>query len=68
MGRILVEVDGKEKEVEIKGKSIRVDKLLESLGIYPETAVVVKSGKLLCDDERLQSGDRIKIVVAMSKG
>jgi len=47
LGRILVEMDGKEREVEIKGNSIRVDRLLELLNIYPETAVVVKDGKLL---------------------
>ncbi|TCK03861.1 thiamine biosynthesis protein ThiS [Phorcysia thermohydrogeniphila] len=68
MGRILVEMDGKEREVEIKGRSIRVDRLLELLDIYPETAVVVKDGKLLCDDERLSDGDRVKVVVATSKG
>lgn len=68
MGRILVEMDGKEREVEIKGRSIRVDRLLELLGLYPETAVVVKEGKLICDDERLSDGDRVKVVVATSKG
>jgi len=68
LGRILVEMDGKEREVEIKGRSIRVDRLLELLGLYPETAVVVKGGKLLCDDERLSDGDRVKVVVATSKG
>ena len=68
MGRILVEMDGKEREVEIRGKSIRVDRLLDLLNIYPETAVVVKEGKLLCDDERLSDGERVKVVVATSKG
>jgi len=68
LGRILVEMDGKEREVEIKGRSIRVDRLLELLGLYPETAVVVKEGKLICDDERLSDGDRVKVVVATSKG
>ncbi len=68
MGRILVEMDGKEREVEIKGRSVRVDRLLELLNIYPETAVVVKDGKLLCDDERIIHGDHVKVVVATSKG
>ena len=68
MGKILVELDGKEKEVEFKGKRIRVDRLLELLNIYPETAVVVKGGELLCDDELLADGERVKVVVATSKG
>jgi len=68
MGKIVVLIDGKEREVEFKGKRIRVDKLLETMGIFPETAVVVKDGELLCDDELLNDGDRVKVVVATSKG
>ncbi len=68
MGKILVELDGKEREVEFKGKRIRVDRLLELLNIYPETAVVVKGKELLCDDELLADGERVKVVVATSKG
>ncbi len=68
MGKIVVLIDGKEREVEFKGKKIRVDKLLESMGIFPETAVVVKEGELLCDDELLEDGERVKVVVATSKG
>jgi len=68
LGKILVELDGKEREVEFKGKRIRVDRLLELLNIYPETAVVVKEGELLCDDELLADGERVKVVVATSKG
>lgn len=65
---IMVEMEGKEVKIPLKGKGIRVDKLLENLGIFPETAVVLKEGKLLCDDERVKAGDKIKIVVATSKG
>jgi len=68
LGKIVVLIDGKEREVEFKGKKIRVDKLLESMGIFPETAVVVKEGELLCDDELLEDGERVKVVVATSKG
>ena len=68
MGKIVVLIDGKEREVEFKGKKIRVDKLLESMGIFPETAVVVKEGELLCDDELLEDGEKVKVVVATSKG
>ena len=68
MGEILVEIDGRERKVEIRGKRIRVDKLLEKLNVFPETAVVVRGGELLCDDDLIQSGERVKVVVATSKG
>ncbi|SMO42379.1 sulfur carrier protein [Balnearium lithotrophicum] len=68
MGKILVEIEGKEREVEIKGKKVRVDKLLENMGIYPETAVVVRGKGLLCDDDYVLDGERVKVVVATSKG
>ncbi|RKQ63153.1 sulfur carrier protein [Thermovibrio guaymasensis] len=68
MGKILVELEGKEREVEFKGKRIRVDRLLDLLNIYPETAVVVKGKELLCDDDLLSDGERVKVVVATSKG
>jgi len=68
LGEILVEIDGRERKVEIRGKGIRVDKLLEKLNVFPETAVVVKGGELLCDDDLIQSGERVKVVVATSKG
>jgi len=68
MGKILVEVGNHVKEVEIKRKSIRVDRLLELLEIYPETAVAVKDGELLCDDEKITDGEKIKVVIATSKG
>jgi len=68
LGKILVELEGKEREVEFKGRKIRVDRLLELLSIYPETAVVVRGKELLCDDELLPDGERVKVVVATSKG
>ena len=68
MGKILVEIDGKEREVEFKGKGIKVEELLELLNIFPETAVVVKEGELLCDDEVLREGDKVKVIVATSRG
>jgi len=68
LGKILVEIDGKEREVEFKGKGIKVEELLELLNIFPETAVVVKEGELLCDDEVLREGDKVKVIVATSRG
>ncbi len=68
MGKVSVELYGKEREVEIKERSIRVDRLLEKLDIFPETAVVLRDGKLLCDDDRVEDGEKVKVVVAISRG
>ncbi len=68
MGKVYVEVLGKTKEVDIKKNSIRVDKLLERLGFFPETAVVLKDGELLCDDDKVNSGEKVKVIVAISRG
>ncbi|WP_456396301.1 thiamine biosynthesis protein ThiS [Desulfurobacterium sp.] len=68
MHEIVVEIDGKEEKITIKKYSIRVDSLLEKLSIYPETAVVMKGKDLLCDDDRIKAGEKVKIVVATSKG
>jgi sulfur carrier protein len=68
MFTVFVEMNGKLHRLELKGKSIRTDALLETLGVYPETAVVLKDGRLVCDDERLTDGDRVKVVVATSRG
>ncbi|WP_022847046.1 MULTISPECIES: ubiquitin family protein [unclassified Desulfurobacterium] len=68
MHEISVEIDGKVITVPIKKRSIRVDSLLEKLSIYPETAVVIRGKELLCDDDRINEGEKVKIVVATSKG
>jgi len=68
VGTILVEMDGKEKRVEVKGKKVRVDRLLEELGLFPETAVLVRDGELLCDDDFVNDGEKVKVIVATSKG
>ncbi|OMH41075.1 thiamine biosynthesis protein ThiS [Desulfurobacterium indicum] len=68
MHEIVVEIAGEEKKIPIKKRSIRVDSILEKLSIYPETAVVVKGKELLCDDDRINAGEKVKIIVATSKG
>ena len=49
-------------------KGIRVSKLLKLLDIYPETAVVLKNGELVCEDEILKDEDEVKVIVAISRG
>jgi sulfur carrier protein len=68
MGSVKVEIHGKVKTVEVGKKGIRVSKLLKLLDIYPETAVVLKNGELVCEDEILKDEDEVKVIVAISRG
>jgi sulfur carrier protein len=68
MGSVKVEIHGKVKTVEVGEKGIRVSKLLKLLDIYPETAVVLKNGELVCEDEILKDEDEVKVIVAISRG
>jgi sulfur carrier protein len=68
VGKILVEIDGAKKPVEFKGDKIKVSSLLELLNLYPETAVVVKGGQLLCDDKWIKDGEDVEVVIATSRG
>ncbi len=66
MAEILI--DGKKIKVDLPKKGVRVNKLLLDMGIYPETAVVLKDGELLCDDDVVKNDDKLEVVVAISKG
>jgi sulfur carrier protein ThiS len=52
---IRVIIDGKEHELEMK--RIRVEILLRRLHINPETALVLRGGALIPEDEDLVEGD-----------
>jgi len=61
-----VEIDG--KELEVKRKKIRVERLLRDLGINPEVALVLKNGKLVPEDEEIREGDRCQILLTVGTG
>jgi sulfur carrier protein ThiS len=52
---IRVIIDGKEHELDMK--RIRVETLLRRLHINPETALALRRGELLTEDEDLVGGD-----------
>jgi len=57
---IRVIVDGEERKVD--KKRVRVELLLERFHINPETALVLRGGELLTEDEELRGGDTCVIL------
>jgi sulfur carrier protein ThiS len=52
---IRVIVDGRERQLDMK--RIRVETLLRELHINPETALTLRRGELITEDEDLVAGD-----------
>ncbi|MDQ3945327.1 MAG: MoaD/ThiS family protein [Actinomycetota bacterium] len=55
------------REVEMPGP-VRVSKLLEHLGINPETVLVIRNDTLVTHDERLDEPDLVEIRPVISGG
>ena len=55
------------REVEVPGP-VRVNKLLETLGINPETVLVIRNDTLVTHDERLEEPDTVEIRPVISGG
>ena len=56
---------GREREVE---GPIKAGDLLKLLGLLPETAVVLKNGEPVTEDEVLEEGDDVRVISAISGG
>lgn len=56
------------KETQIERDSARVSEVLEYMGILPEVVIVARNGEVVSEDEVLRSGDRVKIIKAISGG
>ncbi|WP_117238204.1 sulfur carrier protein TtuB [Thermus sediminis] len=55
------------KEVEVRGdRPLR--EVLEELGLNPETVVAVRGEELLTLDERVEEGDTLEVLSAISGG
>jgi sulfur carrier protein len=55
------------REVDMPGP-VRVSKLLETLGINPETVLVIRNNTLVTHDVRLEEPDTIEIRPVISGG
>ncbi len=47
---------------------LSVRRLLERLGLLPETVVVVKNGEIVTEDEMLDPGDEVELIRVVSGG
>ncbi len=55
------------EEREVKGP-LTVRELLEELGLLPESAVVLRNGELVTEDEVLRDEDEVRVISAISGG
>lgn len=62
---IRVVIDGEEQQLD--RKKIRIETLLRRFHINPETAVALRRGALLTEDEDLLEGDLCTIVRTIAK-
>ena len=64
--KVFYEREGKEKEMEFNGKTIR--DLLKYLGLDLSRHVVIRNGEIATEDEEIKEGDYIKILDVVSGG
>ena len=63
---IKIRLKGEIKELDLK--RVKLERLLNLLGINPEDVLVIKSGKLITEDYMLKDGDEIEIFEVVSQG
>ncbi|NPB06769.1 MAG: MoaD/ThiS family protein [Aquificae bacterium] len=56
------------KEIELPVKEIKAKELLKRLGLSPLSALVIKNGEVVSEDELLREGDEVRVVNAISGG
>lgn len=64
---VVVKPGGRRVEVELQ-RGGRVAELLEAMGYRPGTAVAVRRGEVLTEDEALRDGDGLEVYEAVSGG
>lgn len=48
--------------------SARVSDILKHLGVLPEVVIVARNGEVVSEEEVVRSGDKVKIIKAISGG
>jgi len=56
------------KEIELAEKKLKAKELLERLGLSPLSALVIKNGEVVSEEEYVEEGDKIRVVNAISGG
>ena len=64
--KVFIERDMKEFEIEFDGETVK--DLLNSLNLEWSRHVVIKNGEIVTEDEKIENGDYIKILDAVSGG
>ncbi len=49
-------------------QDLTVNQMLKYLKLFPESVLVVRNGQLIAEDQKLHSGDEVKIVAVVSGG
>ncbi|GAB6147498.1 hypothetical protein JCM10135_00390 [Stetteria hydrogenophila] len=65
--RVKLVPEGRVVEVRVEG-SVRAGALLRMLGLNPESAVVLRSGTPLTEDEEVRDGEEVEVVRVLSGG
>ena len=67
--KVVVKVVGREpKEVEVSGDRVKVKELMHELGLLSEEYIVMRSGKVLTDEDDVFDGDELVFVPVVSGG
>ncbi|MGC9079384.1 MAG: MoaD/ThiS family protein [Nanopusillaceae archaeon] len=64
--KVFIERYNTENEIEFKGETVR--ELLEMLNLNSSRFIVVKNGEIVVEDDKIEDGDYIKILDAVSGG
>ncbi len=63
-----IKVTYRGREVVIEEDKIKVKDLLRKMGLSPLSAIVVREDEILSEEDLVKSGERIRIVNAISGG
>ncbi len=63
-----IKVTYRGREVVIEEDKIKVKDLLREMGLSPLSAIVVREDEILSEEDLVKSGERIRIVNAISGG
>ncbi len=67
--RVKVRVVGRDPEViELKGDKMKVSDLLRELGLLSEEYIVMRSGKVLTEEDEVVDGDEVVLIPVVSGG
>ncbi|MCA9459088.1 MAG: MoaD/ThiS family protein [Nanoarchaeota archaeon] len=64
---IFIEKENKTKEINVD-KKIKLNEILDMLGLSLESVILVKNGEVCLEDEEVSNEDKIKLLSVVSGG